>query len=184
MEKEIDLETAGRGGRERRCVAACTLVGSIIWLLVAFPIGDTTATTSPSRCLESPPSNIGGRVFVGRVWYELEGRIEPQVFMAGLGCKPPPLSRQDTCSVLTAPDLCPLLLLLLPAVTLLLPKSSARQPLTHRSEVCSTAQLIFNKSSRLAPLSSAHITAFSQWRVCCFDSCSECHCSLRKEPQH
>ena len=107
MEKEIDLETAGRGGRERRCVAACTLVGSIICLLVAFPIGDTTATTSPSRCLESPPSNIGGRVFVGRVWNELEGRIEHQVFMAGLGCKPPPLSRQDTCSVLTAPDLWP-----------------------------------------------------------------------------
>ena len=84
MEKEIDLETTGRGGRERRCEdAASTLVGSIIWLLVAFTVGGTTATTSPSRCLESPPSNIGGRVFVGRVWYELEGRIEPQVFIAG-----------------------------------------------------------------------------------------------------
>ena len=83
MEKEIDLETTGRGGRERRCVAACTLVGTIIGLVVAFTVGGTTATTSPSRCLESPPNNIDGLVFFGRVWYELEGRIEPQVFMAG-----------------------------------------------------------------------------------------------------
>ena len=67
------------------------MVGTMLWLSMAFIVGDTTAITSPSRCLDRPPINSGARDFFGRVWYEeLEGRIEPQVFISRPAWVAPP----------------------------------------------------------------------------------------------